>query len=224
MPLLVVGCEHSGTRWAAHLVALHPEFNTIEHWSIPHAGWIPTRDLLHKMDVGEIRRVLLVYRDATCIRESQRHSGSFSMARERYVCAHDDSGHEFMRGELMETWNASAEALVSACERLDYPWAVVSYEQLLQSRRLGLMQAFSRLGVDPAIYEHYDREDSDRSRFLSEDPPLPYSTVPQDGNAKYVATSVRSATRLWVVQAARHLPVKVRGLMPRRAQARLLRR
>lgn len=224
MPLLIVGCEHSGTRWVSHLIALHPDIHTIEHWSVPHAGWIPTHDLVEKIMAGRIRRVVLVYRDASCTRESQRHSGSFSMALDHYAAHPDDSGHEFLQGELVETWNSSANALVAACERAGYPWALVSYEQLLQSRRLGLVQVFRMLGIDPDDYQYYDQDDSDRSQFIVEDPPLPYSSAARDGNEKYVATSVRSATRLWVIQVSRHLPVSVRGLMPRSMRSRLLRR
>jgi hypothetical protein len=224
MPLLVVGCEHSGTRWVSHLMALHPDIQTIEHWSVPHAGWIPTQDLAEKILSGRIRRVVLVYRDASCIRESQRHSGSFSMALDRYVTRPEDPGHEFMHGDLIETWNASADALVAACEQAGSPWTLVSYEQLLQSRRLGLVQVFRMLGMNPDEYQYYDRDDLDRSQFIVEDPALPYSSEARDGNEKYIASSVRAATRVWAIQAGRHLPVSVRGLIPRPMRERLLRR
>mgnify|MGYP000512240138 CR=1 FL=1 len=210
--VLIVGCEHSGTRWIAHLLSLHPDV-TAEHASSPSAGKLPLETIEGRLARGDFDGLAIVFRDASAIRAAQMVSGSFDEVKRRAAKSPCDPEFALLHADIVETWKATADYLHNLCRRYSVASCAVSYETTLQSRRVSLSQTFCLLQISPSAYSYYDQEHADRSVAVPWDAQV--GTTAVDGNEKYVVLpSVRHASRRLIHELTRllqrHLPKSVR--------------
>jgi len=182
MQILVLGCEHSGSRWLAHLVGLHP-LVSVEHRSFPSNGDFGLADLIESMAQLRFDGVVFVFRDASAIRASQRTAGSYDRAIANHRAQSKSVRRDFIGSDLVETWTNAAELLASDCDAHSIPWALASYETTLQSRTVSLTRIFRCFCLDELQYQYFAAEHGDRTIAVPWDGTK--STHPVDGNKKY---------------------------------------
>lgn len=161
--VIVMGAEHSGTRYVHALLSVHPEIKSF-HYSIPSAGKVyEMREIIEGMKTGgPYRDIYIVYvtRDRSCTLKSQEKSNSVAESHLEMYNAKDgvELADNFIKGKSP---------------------MFVSYETIIRFRDLYLSGIFHKLGVGTENYDYSRVEKIDIGYDFID--PIPY-----DANEKYI--------------------------------------
>ena len=178
-----MGCEHAGTRWVSHCIWLHPDVDKILHKSVPSRAMNPP-DLKHLRGLAgdEYHGMVFVSRDSSCLLGSQARSGSFNILLGKQKKEPNNAAFQTPANNLVDNWVWVAEGLMEQCRNQNFPYALVSYEFLVQMRNENLRKVFEQLGLDPASYD-YKAQCSNQPGPIGWG--LPKTNMAEDGNIKY---------------------------------------
>ena len=197
MNICIVGCEHSGTRWITHRLIRHPQVKSFHHMSIPADGKNQTFKLVSSIRSGIFDAVVLVYRDRSCIEESQKKSGTFQRLIESTKKPYFISNDNYVfAADVVGNWQIASQIIMGACEHVGKKHYIFSYEAAVQNPAWSLRSLFTAMGLDPNTYDFYDYNQplplvktSPEWRWLAKSwYDLQKYCRPHDGNKKYIKT------------------------------------
>lgn len=170
MRILVIGPEHSGTRWVLGLLKIHPDVTDIKHISYPYGGdgdyhWA---GLTYYINNGY--KIVIVCRDRTCNLK----------AMESYSEANNHKDEILRDTGAKNIFQAAMLKLMEQVRQHDPKnFTVVSYESLISYKALTLRQTFRLLGLPEDAYD-YGRTGQVTHDWFTVD------LNPADGNEKYI--------------------------------------
>lgn len=168
--VIVIGPEHSGTRWVSGLLSIHPEIEFFKHLSYPSGGEWPKIDQIYINEKlkGTNLKIIICVRDKTCNNLSAEKSSSYK--NNKKVIAQD-------YGNLVDDAISIINKQIQAIDKSDLVF--ISYESLLLHRKLVLQQTFRLLGINE---DNYDYDNTD---VITVKNWIHVSLKGIDGNAKY---------------------------------------
>lgn len=179
--VLVLGAEHSGTRYVCGLFELHPSVSKVYHTSFPAGGKLNGIDYTlnnigNKIDFDTVK-IVWVCRDRSCNLASIESYSSFANNKERIINEITTMG--LYNGHVIDSLNAVIEDFIIKTGFNLNNLAIVSYESLMTIKKMTLVQTFNILGLDIENYEYDMNKDVDIDWFKT-------NTKAVDGNCKYV--------------------------------------
>lgn len=176
MKILIIGCEHSGTRWLSHNIVIHPDVEEIIHCSVPTDGSIGLDWVIPNIEDNKYDGAVIVTRDSSCLRRSQESSPHSSF--KKLV-----ENNQFYSKDLIENWVIAGSIVMKSCKDNNVPYAMTCYESLVQFLEQNLRKIFRQLNINEDNYKHYQEEHTNRSLAIPWDQG---TTRPIDGNKKYI--------------------------------------
>jgi len=181
MRIMVVGCESSGTRWLYHNVVLHPQVTKMTHFSIPWKDQNPTSKIINVL--SEYDAVLFMVRDSSCTAASMTKGAGWWKLLDKNRKNPNCAQYKVYSQDPIENWKESADVIINELNRTNKMYEIISYESLIQFREHVLNKLFGHLGLDPTLYQFYDKNHQGLDKFLEW--AGPGSLYANDGNKKY---------------------------------------
>lgn len=166
--VMVIGAEHSGTRFLWALMELHPHVKAF-HYSLPSGGGLYKIKNIsaHAMTFGIDRlKYIYVVRDKSCTLKSQKKENSVKPVHLKRMRAKDSI-------EMADKF------FLQEAKKNNIEYIFVSYETMVRFRDQYLWETFIRLELDPSVYnwKHKGVMDIGYGKI---------SVIPNDGNKKYI--------------------------------------